>query len=134
MKGNSFFKIVKIAVGLTLVGGFAMLLYSFGWLNLSHPKETYGSIGTSDVTAVTMGQVREGLDTGDKIVAIEGKIVSECSMGTWFNLECEKCEIMVKLDNASIVLPKRTGRLAKVYGVIRRIGKGFYLEGYQIEF
>lgn len=134
MKGNSFFKIVKIAAGLVLVGGFALLLYSFGWLNLSHPRETYGSIGTSDVMEVTMSQVREGLDTGDKIVAVEGRIVEECNMGTWFKLECDKCEIMVKLDNASIVLPKRTGRLAKVCGVIRKMGKGFYLEGYQIEF
>lgn len=134
MDYKSLQKILKIAVGIILVGCFTFLLYSFGWLNLSQPKEIYGSIGTSDVTPVTMSQVREGLDTGDRIVSIEGRIVSECSMGTWFNLECEKCEIMVKLDNASIVLPKRINRQAKVFGVIRKLGKGFYLEGYQIEF
>jgi hypothetical protein len=134
VKHNPLGTFVKIVAGLVVVGAFALVLYSFGWLNLSAPKEIYGSIGDSQVQKVTMSQVREGLDTGDKIVMIEGRIVSECPLGTWFNLECEKCEIQVKLDNASIVLPKRLNREAKVYGVIRRFGKGFYLEGYQIEF
>lgn len=125
---------VKFVIGIILVGGFTFTLYSFGWLNLSSPKETYGSIGSSDVQTVTMSQIREGLDTGDQIVMLEGKIVSECPQGTWFSLQCDNCEIQVKLDNASIVLPIRLNRQAKVYGVIRRVGKGFYLEGYQIEF
>jgi hypothetical protein len=125
---------LKMIAGLVLVGGFTFILYNFGWLDLSSPRETYGSIGNSEVKTVTMSQIRDGLDTGESIVMLEGRIVSECPMGTWFNLECEKCEIQVKLDNASIVLPKRLDRQAKVYGVIRRFGKGFYLEGYQIEF
>lgn len=134
MKKNLFGATVKIFVGIVLVGGFTFMLYCFGWLNLSSPKETYGSIGNSDVRTVTMAQIREGLDTGEQIVMLEGVIVSECPQGTWFSLQCDKCEIQVKLDNASIVLPKRLNRQAKVYGVIRRMGKGFYLEGYQIEF
>ena len=134
MKNNPLGTFVKIVAGLVAVGALALVMYNLGWLNLSAPKEIYGSIGDSQVQKVTMSQVREGLETGDKIVMIEGKIVSECPLGTWFNLECEKCEIQVKLDNASIVLPKRLNREAKVYGVIRRFGKGFYLEGYQIEF
>lgn len=134
MKKNLFGATVKIFVGIVLVGGFTFALYCFGWLNLSSPKETYGSIGSSDVRTVTMSQIREGLDTGDQIVMLEGRIVSECPQGTWFSLQCDKCEIQVKLDNASIVLPKRLNRQAKVFGVIRRMGKGFYLEGYQIEF
>lgn len=134
MKNNPLGTFLKIVSGLVAVGALALVMYNLGWLNLSAPKEIYGSIGDSQVQKVTMSQVREGLETGDKIVMIEGKIVSECPLGTWFNLECEKCEIQVKLDNASIVLPKRLNREAKVYGVIRRFGKGFYLEGYQIEF
>jgi hypothetical protein len=134
VKNNPLGTFVKIVSGLVAVGALALVMYNLGWLNLSAPKEIYGSIGDSQVQKVTMSQVREGLETGDKIVMIEGKIVSECPLGTWFNLECEKCEIQVKLDNASIVLPKRLNREAKVYGVIRRFGKGFYLEGYQIEF
>lgn len=134
MKNNPLGTFVKIVSGLVAVGALALVMYNLGWLNLSAPKEIYGSIGDSQVQKVTMSQVWEGLETGDKIVMIEGKIVSECPLGTWFNLECEKCEIQVKLDNASIVLPKRLNREAKVYGVIRRFGKGFYLEGYQIEF
>ncbi|MBP7732590.1 MAG: hypothetical protein KA140_02365 [Caldisericia bacterium] len=125
---------VKFVIGIILVGGFTFTLYSLGWLNLSSPKETYGSIGSSDVQTVTMAQIREGLDTSDQIVMLEGRIVSECPQGTWFSLQCDNCEIQVKLDNASIVLPIRLNRQAKVYGVIRRVGKGFYLEGYQIEF
>lgn len=125
---------VKFVIGIILVGGFTFTLYNLGWLNLSSPKETYGSIGSSDVQTVTMAQIREGLNTGDQIVMLEGRIVSECPQGTWFSLQCDNCEIQVKLDNASIVLPIRLNRQAKVFGVIRRVGKGFYLEGYQIEF
>lgn len=134
MKKNLLKATIKIIGGVALVAGFTLALYSLGWLHLTSPKETYGSIGNSDVRTVTMSQIREGLDTGDQIVMLEGRIVSECPQGTWFSLQCDECEIQVKLDNASIVLPKRLNRQAKVFGVIRKMGKGFYLEGYQIVF
>ena len=124
-----------IIVGLALVVGVVISMYSLGWLTLKGVQETYGSTETQSAIEMPIGEVVSKCDQipGD-LVKVSGKIVLECKMGTWFRLTDGVDEIFVDLKPANVVLPDRTGKTVTVYGTPKRRGKGCYLEGLRIEF
>jgi len=53
-----------------------------------------------------------------KNVVVEGKIETECASGCWFILNDGSASIYVDILPSNFVIPQKSGKEAKVYGVV----------------
>jgi uncharacterized protein YdeI (BOF family) len=59
----------------------------------------------------------EGAYDGKNVV-VEGKIETECASGCWFILNDGSASIYVDILPSNFVIPQKSGKEAKVYGVV----------------
>ncbi len=88
-------------------------------------EERYGQEISKDVPLVKVKEVYLNPTLQDKVVNLEGKIVSQCfSAGCWFYLKDETGAILINLapSNLSITTKNKIGRIAKVTGKVKKNG------------
>ncbi len=68
-----------------------------------------------------------------KTVRLEGKIVTECPSGCWFELQEDRAVMYVDIKAAGLAIPQRLGKHAIVKGRIKVDGKKPILLGEGVE-
>lgn len=87
-------------------------------------KERYGQEISKDAPFVKVKEVYLNPALQDKVVNLEGEIVSQCfSAGCWFYLKDETGTLLIDLaPNLSITTKNKIGRKVKVTGKVVRTG------------
>jgi len=93
--------------------------------------QQYGQvISKNKITEISDILIKPGSYEG-KTVTIEGKIITECPTGCWFDLKDESGVIYVDLNPSGFAIPQKTGHKVTVQGKVERkneriviIGKG----------
>ncbi|MBL7129933.1 MAG: DUF4920 domain-containing protein [Candidatus Omnitrophica bacterium] len=93
--------------------------------------QQYGqTISKNKITEISKILTKPGSYEG-KTVTIEGKIITECPTGCWFDLKDESGVIYVDLKPSGFAIPQKTGHKVTVQGEVEKknekiviIGKG----------
>ena len=93
--------------------------------------EQYGEVVSKNkITEISDILTKPGSYEGET-VTIEGKIITECPTGCWFDLKDERGIIYVDLNPSGFAIPQKTGHKVTVQGGVERkngktviIGKG----------
>lgn len=70
----------------------------------------------------------------NQTILVEGKIVTQCSSGCWFNLKDDTGVIYVDLAPSNLVIPQKRGTTARVCGEVVNKKGDIYLIGKKVEF
>lgn len=80
--------------------------------------ESYGAL-TSDAKAATVADIMKAPEVYDgKAVRLEGKIVTECPSGCWFEMKDASGIIHVDIEPSGLAIPQRVGKKATVTGKV----------------
>lgn len=110
IKKNSLITIVCVMLALIVTG--------------CGKPETYGKL-TPGLNVTEIKNILMRPDSySSETITIEGKIVSECPTGCWFNLKEGGAVIYVDLTPSAIAIPQKVGQTAVVEGeVVIKDGK-----------
>jgi hypothetical protein len=98
----------------------------------SKPPEEEGPKGPKIVKII---DILSKPDTyNNQTILVEGKIVTQCSSGCWFNLKDDAGVIYVDLAPSNLVIPQKRGATARVYGEVVNKKGDIYLIGKKVEF
>ncbi len=81
------------------------------------PEEFGGTIMEGKTTSVKEIMTQTGALEG-KVVKVEGKIVTECPSGCWFELKDKSGIVYVDIEPNGLSIPQRVGRNIIVEGVV----------------
>ncbi|MCX7792799.1 MAG: hypothetical protein N2257_00115 [Thermodesulfovibrionales bacterium] len=97
--------------------------------------EKYGVEIKEDVQTVRIKDVMLNPSLQGKVVNLEGIIVTQCmSNGCWFFLHDGTGQIFIDLSVKGFSIPPRTGKKARVRGIVQKSENGFLIiaEGVEI--
>ena len=81
--------------------------------------QNYGSKIAGDNTVTVEKLLTSPTDYAGKTVSIEGKIVSECPSGCWFDVQQDTAKIYVDVNPSGIAIPQKVGSDVKVEGTVK---------------
>jgi starvation-inducible outer membrane lipoprotein len=63
--------------------------------------------------------LKDSEDYDGKTVTVQGKIILECPVGGWFNLQQDAAILFVDLHPSGFVIPQKTGHIVTVQGTLK---------------
>ncbi len=86
-------------------------------------KNQYGKdISLTEITGIS-DILTESKSHEGKLVLLEGRIVTECPTGCWFNLKDDSGLIYVDVKPSGFAIPQITGKAVMVEGKVKLQGK-----------
>jgi uncharacterized protein YdeI (BOF family) len=106
----------KINRVLLIAAALGLILTIYGCSKKDSGK--YGQ-GISNYTLTKIGDILKDAKSFDgKTVTVEGKIITECPAGGWFDLADQTVTIYVDLHPSDIAIPQRVGGRVIVEGKV----------------
>lgn len=112
---------------IVLILGIAMLISGC-------TTEKYGAEIRKDIATVKVKDIILNPSLQGQVVNLEGIVITQCmSNGCWFFLNDGTGQIFIDLAPKGFSIPPRTGKKAKVTGVVQQNQNGFLVVAYGVE-
>lgn len=95
--------------------------------------ERYGEVTPGSGTTAVKEILSRPQEYRGKTVRVEGRIVTECPTGCWFEMKEDGAVLYVDIGRQGLAIPQRLGRKVAVEGTVAVDGAIVKLEGRGVE-